>query len=128
MGEAEFYCISGLSKCLEEYQKREEFSKLKISVQAIEKNMLSGHVPLNASNTPHVKVPLMADDTISLKVLRKMFKRAECVLVRDSFNGMYGVSRYFSMLELKGDQIFPPEGGWNTRNTGVYYVCMDPAN
>merc|ERR1712110_1362962 len=80
--EAEFYCISGLSKCLEECQKMEDFGQHTIIVQAIKRNLITqefDYLRINTSET-EVEVPLMADDTVSLKVLRKIFKGAECVL------------------------------------------------
>ena len=103
--EADFYRISELSKCLEQYQKMEELGERSIFVNT-----------RGNTNSIPVKVPLMADETLSLRVLRKIFKGAECLLRKGREDG----TQCFVMLKMKGDQIFPPEGGWDYMDWDSY--------
>ena len=111
----------------------EEFGDFSILVWAVKSDLITGGGQINthvAKIPPIVEIPLMADGTLSLKVLQKVFKGAECLFCNIKGDKS---AEFFSMLKMKGDQIFPPEGGWKhsadqqlgPKRRAYYFVCSD---
>ena len=111
----------------------EEFGDFSIYVWALKSDLITGGGQINThikKIPPVVEVPLMADGTLSLKILQKVFKGAECLFCNIKGDKS---AEFFSMLKMKGDQIFPPEGGWKysadhqlgPKRRAYYFVCSD---
>ena len=111
--EAEFYGITQLIDCCKNEMDNNELGDEFIEVHLTNVEVLhdrfngSTSTKLGISQVPLVLVPLMADGTVSLSILRSMFTGATCLGTLRKNEG----KRVIKMLKMKNDKIFPPTDG-----------------
>ena len=141
--EAKFYCISELVQFLENDEQGQEFSDSTVGVYPtptkwkyfrFEKTghiTKYNHVGSKEAIQP-IKIPLMADNTMSLSLLKKAFGSATClyamvnpydakVLVKSSKLSGKTITDEAELYTtelcpIKGDKIYPLQGGWQNHS------------
>ena len=146
--EAKFYCISELVQFLENDEQGQEFGDSTVGVYPtptkwkyfiLKETALPtkyNHVGSTEAKQP-IQIRLMADDTMSLSLLKKAFGSATClyamvnpydakVLVKSSkLSGKTIIDEAelyrTELCPIKGDKIYPPQGGWQKHS-----YCVAP--
>jgi len=113
--EAEFYCIDGLIEICINFLRGEHFGDEYIKVW--KSTITPGKGSISTYAQPSMTVPLMADGTMSLTYLRRLFLGAPGLCVNKYNNGIGSPE----MLKIVGDIIYPPDDGWKPNDENRRY-------